>query len=343
MDEAKCLICGKQPIEVSQNRENGIYYSCPECGPYILGGYITGFLRDGKPIGVRNIRIEDIPKLRSSLFYYLRVILNNHQQTQFVPFITSSSDSGAEHGLNINTALSLYPDNISKRIDMVIQLLGTKIVEIGDQFEIETLGVDNYNPNIYFLPSQETSDIQSRQRNSTLQLLKEMNFIKEETYGSLMRYTFTVKGWERLDYLNRNRRKSSKAFIAMSFSKNKIITDAEATIKRAIARAHYVPMIIKEKEYNNYIMPEIIHEIENSKFVVADLTELKAGVYYEAGYAKALGKEVIFTCHEQDFDKRHFDIAQINTLKWSNTSKKQLEIFEDQLHNRIISTVGENI
>ena len=85
------------------------------------------------------------------------------------------------------------------------------------------------------------------------------------------------------------------------------------SIKRAIEDAGYLPVIIDEKEHNNQIVPEIFYEIKNSKFIVADLCGHRNGVYYEAGYAKGLGKEVILTCRQSDFDKKHFDVAQQST------------------------------
>lgn len=65
----------------------------------------------------------------------------------------------------------------------------------------------------------------------------------------------------------------------------------------------------------------MLDEITACKFLVADLTSQNNGVYYEAGYAKALGKTVILTCKDTDFKNRHFDIAQVQTLSWKNADE----------------------
>lgn len=69
-------------------------------------------------------------------------------------------------------------------------------------------------------------------------------------------------------------------------------------------------------------MPEIFHGIEKSKFVVVDITKQNYGAYYEAGYAQALGKEVIVCCKKEVFDnpdtKPHFDIAQKSMILWED-------------------------
>jgi len=117
---------------------------------------------------------------------------------------------------------------------------------------------------------------------------------------------------------------TKKVFVAISF--NESMKKARNTIKDVLSNAGYLPIIIDEKEHNNSIVPEIFKEIEDSLFVVADITGHKNGVYYEAGYAKALKKQVIFSCKSIDFKKAHFDVNQINTICWKDEEdlKKRL-------------------
>jgi hypothetical protein len=164
-------------------------------------------------------------------------------------------------------------------------------------------------------------------------LLSENGYLK----GSPSDCKFTLKGWEKIDSLKRNQ-KSSTAFIAMSFSNKDLrLPIAEESIKSAITRAGYMPMIVKDTDHNQSIPQEIDYEIRNAAFVVTDLTKQNNGAYYEAGLAKGYGKDVIFTCHEGDFDDIHFDTKQINTIKWSESEK---DAFTDALFKRIKYTVG---
>ena len=79
----------------------------------------------------------------------------------------------------------------------------------------------------------------------------------------------------------------------------------------------YGPIFMDEIEHNNQIVPEMLHEIRQSKFVVAEFTKHNNGAYYEAGYAAGLGKEVIHICKKDSFDKGiHFDVKQVNTIIW---------------------------
>lgn len=121
-------------------------------------------------------------------------------------------------------------------------------------------------------------------------------------------------------------------FIAMSFDKS--MYKARQKIIEAISSLNYKAMLIDIKEHNNQIVPEIFTEIKKSKFVVADLTGQRGGVYFEAGYAKALEKDLILCCKKEEQEKVHFDVAQINTIFWENEN----DLYE-RLRKRIESTI----
>lgn len=67
-----------------------------------------------------------------------------------------------------------------------------------------------------------------------------------------------------------------------------------------------------------------------------DITYPNYEAYYEAGYAEALGKEVIICCRDVNF-KPHFDIAQKSAIVW-----KDEDDLEERLYRRIEATVGLN-
>ena len=110
--------------------------------------------------------------------------------------------------------------------------------------------------------------------------------------------------------------RTKKVFIAMSFAES--MKEARKVIEKAVNSSGYLPILIDVKEHNNQIVPEIYREIEESAFVIADLTGQRGGVYYEAGYAVAKDKPLILSCKKSETEKPHFDVAQINTIFWEN-------------------------
>jgi nucleoside 2-deoxyribosyltransferase len=79
---------------------------------------------------------------------------------------------------------------------------------------------------------------------------------------------------------------------------------------------------------------QIIADIRRSKFLIADFTGHRGGVYFEAGFALGLGLPVIWTCRKEELDKLHFDIRQYNFIDWETDGELQ-----ERLTNRIRATI----
>ena len=77
-------------------------------------------------------------------------------------------------------------------------------------------------------------------------------------------------------------------------------------------------------------------EIKNSRFVVADATDQRPGVYFEAGYAMGLGLPVLWSVREDDLQNVHFDTRQYNHIVWETP-----EDLRDQLAKRIAAVLGD--
>ncbi|WP_448163933.1 hypothetical protein [Bacillus thuringiensis] len=144
----------------------------------------------------------------------------------------------------------------------------------------------------------------------------------------------TAKGWNRVVELERNKEnESQQAFVAMWFG-DEMNSVYQKAIKRAIEDAGYNAMRIDELEHNNKIDDAIIAQIQRSKFVIADFTGHRGGVYFEAGYAMGLGIPVIWSCRKNDLDNLHFDTRQYSHLVWET----EQELYK-LLLNRIKATI----
>ncbi len=144
-------------------------------------------------------------------------------------------------------------------------------------------------------------------------------------------------GWLRVEELEKINQESKQGFVAMWFDPQ-MDHVYENAISKAITAAGYQSHRVDQREHTNKIDDEIIAQIRRSRFVVADFTGHRSGVYYEAGFAKGLGLEVFWTCREDDLDNLHFDIRQYNCLVWK---KDELDDFARRLQFRIESVLGE--
>lgn len=103
-------------------------------------------------------------------------------------------------------------------------------------------------------------------------------------------------------------------------------------IKSGIHSTGNVAYFLNETAHNDNITKIMREEIRNCKFLVADFTHQNWGVYYEAGYAEALGKTVIHLCQEDDFNKVHFDIKQTQFILWKD-EQDLAEKLKEQIEN----------
>lgn len=147
----------------------------------------------------------------------------------------------------------------------------------------------------------------------------------------------TLDGWERLEEIKQAGRLSNRVFVAMRFDKSMDDLYADA-IEPAIRDAGYDPLRIDRYEHVNRIDDEIIGQIKRSRFMVADFTGQRHGVYFEAGMMMGLGRTVIWLCDKKELDegKLHFDVRQFNFIAYES-----LEDAKARLYNRIVSIEGE--
>jgi nucleoside 2-deoxyribosyltransferase len=148
-------------------------------------------------------------------------------------------------------------------------------------------------------------------------------------------YKISYNGWNELDRLESKDKKTNNAFVAMSFSEN-MIDIYHAGIKPAIEECGYTPVRVDQEDYNEKIDDFIIAEIKKADFIVADYTQQKHGVYYEAGYAQGYGLPVIWCVNSAELDKCHFDIRQYNFIVW-----KEPKDLKEKLIARIQATIIE--
>jgi len=141
-------------------------------------------------------------------------------------------------------------------------------------------------------------------------------------------------GWKYLDEYEQRAIELSQAYVAMSFSEsmNKVW---ERAIKPAINEAGYKACRIDAKQHTDKINAKIIAEIRNSLFVVAEVTEHKRVVYFEAGYAIGRNLPVIWCVRKDDLDNVHFDTRQYNHVVWKTTDE-----LKEKLYDVICAVVG---
>jgi hypothetical protein len=133
--------------------------------------------------------------------------------------------------------------------------------------------------------------------------------------------------------------KARSVFIAMSFNEDQNLEDIGKAIDEAIDKYNeehpntkLAPRRIDKQKGASYEIPaRVFNEIDQSRLVIADLTDEKPNVYCEVGYAKSNNIPFILTFHKRTStdippwdresstgNKVHFDLAAYRYISYDN-------------------------
>jgi hypothetical protein len=301
-DSLDCPICrmkcnGARKVGAKDVTE----YDCPRCGDYSIT-YQTA----------TNIESAEMSKQdRAKVAAYLRertlrgdsrirILSQQFPEREFdTPVVTTDEI--------INDR---FPHAISERLDRALKNLYRLSEHLGDEI---SLGLEIDGP-VLFAEHKDSF-------NFIAETLQEAGWVKlNPTFGLSGGIMLTARGLERIAELERNivGKESMQAFVAMWFDSSLDKAWEDGFEQSCDAAGGYKALRMDLKEHNQKICDAIIAEIRKSRFLVADFTGHRGGVYFEAGYALGLGIPVIWTCREDELEKTHFDTRQYNHVIWKD-------------------------
>jgi hypothetical protein len=311
LNDNKIIITSKGPL----NQITTI--NCPRCKNFILT-FEAFIARGGSQV--------PIPKLSAW-------IMDFNEKSDSVPEIYQESlekipASLPDYGPREKQIILLQ--NIERKTEYP-----GKSVQIDPEFDIPLAWASAQEEFMYYINSLIERGLLKNLGKSGLPF--HQNEVGEPIYERPLAFSvaITADGWDYLEQRERHIEERTQAFVAMSFSVD-LKPIWEGPIYNAITKAGYKPYRVDAEPHNELIDFKIISAIKNSRFVVADFTGQRHGVYFEAGYARGIGLPVIWCVRKDDFKNLHFDTNHYNHIQWETPNE-----LEDQLYQFICEIVGK--
>jgi hypothetical protein len=318
MDENSsfCPICGNHAASSTLDGNNYII-KCGQCGEYRIGRIAIQFLE--------NNRIED-----------LRQMMN-------LSFWLNSNPGSIINASNLERLRSLPTIPFYERAEVFLVFCGRRFPVPGTTINVEEPG-KGCN-----IREWERGNISRKRLQGVTGAVghEELSFIIndfldiEKTYlscagAALPRLRIRSHGWSRIEEITSGNIESNLGFVAMDFD-NQWDDLYKEIIDPGIREAGYIAKKVNDHEHNEYIPDEIISLIRQSKFMIADFSSGNQGVYYEAGFARGLGRTVICLCRKDCLKNIHFDTNQINHILWEEGKWDEAK---KAIRSRIEATIG---
>ncbi len=229
--------------------------------------------------------------------------------------------------------------SLVKRLDIVTIIDDTPEYSVLEKIDRTLAAMFDYTPEpgqrSEFTPQNDYPLVYAKSSNEAafyIRQLAELGYVQQDTNTSIVR--IKAKGFERLMEMKKSGRTSSLAFVAMSFAEQMNDTYDNA-IAPAVGMAGYKPIRVDRTEHVNRIDDEIIGKIKTSRFMVADFTGQRQGVYFESGMMLGLGRTVIWMCEDDDLKGSHFDTRQYNFINYKSVGEAR-----KRLYDRIMAIEG---
>lgn len=324
-----CMLCGSKNAELGYSDNDKLsgyqFYICPSCGRYIIPESSYFLLNEALSQGQPNL--YDKVKLRAYLLYNKIENRNAFIGTQdaYEAYLKINPDSEA-FPVTKETVENWYPKTFAEKIDYLLIYLHNRTAYEGDYLSEKVL-----ERAIFYSASLSETIDKDYEKGVQFDYVVKFLLKNDLIVGNSDIIQLTPKALERIYELQKYHVNNKNVFVAMKFG-----PDTQALREKIKEGLNgYNVRIMDEIEHNRQIVPEMLYEIRNSKFVIAELSNHNNGAYYEAGYALGLGKEVIHICKKSEMSNGlHFDVAQVNTIVYDN-----IDEIPEKLKKRIRATI----
>jgi hypothetical protein len=302
----KCPVCKELPLVVSRSLtiSDARNFDCLRCGSYAA---TLEFLQD----------VAD--NMHSTLSNSLR------------PFLSAATRETSEQ----DGKVLLTPKNwlelaehykrttVTERVDKLLRAIARKGVYPGAFVQL------SFNTDFPLAAASNSAELKAYLEH----LQAERLIFESASRNTDATYRLSVAGWQAIEPRPEIGGIPGRCFIAMWFHDNMDGVYNEG-IEPAVKEAGFTAYRVKEDPTNKGVTDLVLSEIRRAQFVVADFTGHRNSVYFEAGFAQGIGREVIWCCREEDVGDLAFDTRHLGHIVWKDHA---------DLRSKLVRSIQANI
>lgn len=290
----KCQICGNDADEHGfEPQYDGLTYTCSVCGHYALE---------------RSFQIEHYSDQKNKFYKVSSWIREQNDLFDKAPKITTK---------DFLKLLDMRDKKVKEKFDLMMQCI---YMDRSGMADTNKCIVQSWfkDQNEFLLFFQKAIDD---------------GFVKAEIQRFINRtsriqfQSITFDGLQYVENLESPNKSSKNVFLAFNFETE--LNDIFSTyIREAVEDSGLTCIIVNQSntEHDKSITDEIIGKLKSSRIVIADFTNHRNSVYFEAGFAMGMKIPIIWTVQKGHEEDMSFDTRQYPHIVWESGEdlKKQM-------------------
>ena len=314
-----CLICNTENVVELPNFGDYKHFECSVCTEYKISG--TALASQG---GINSFDQDQKAVLCSIVYDYYK----NKQE----PFFIKSG--------NVNSELiNAQRKNPAEILNRLVEFL------YEDKYQLGYVTISDFE----FYPILQTFNKHAIkgyfEELNEQKITKDFSSIPNQYQGCL-----TLKGFEVYEELKKGKAKSNQVFMALQYNNEPAANFYKNSLIPALEEFKLDLKDLRDlSKMDDLLVAQMEAEIRQSKFLIADITPLKhekcpdinihnANVYWEAGFARGLGKPVLLLCEASKFEKLPFDTGGFLHVQYDLSSEEKIEDAIKEIKAKIYNT-----
>lgn len=297
-----CYICNTNAT-ITQTNSDTKLFNCSKCGKFYISGSMESYI----------LEEED----KSNYYKVSSWIREQNDDFNNTPTLD-----------NFDEILEMRDKTIQEKFDLMMLFLKTlpENIELEDSesYKITMIQLDgDIDDELLEYCDDILLKCWIKDYNELIKLAQKAidnNFIEGEANQQSKQFYFinlTFDGLQYLESLEQPNKSSKNIFVAFNFEEG-LSEIFNTHIKEAIEALGFNYTIVTQDTttHDKAISDEIIAKLKSSRIVIADFTNHRNSVYFEAGFAMGMKIPIIWTCQEGHEDDLSFDTRQYPHLVW---------------------------